>query len=756
MIDEALASDILTTCVRKMNASGPVATAGGTSNQMTYLRENGTPEVYERRAGAATSSTAKLTLAMSLRESTIAFLLIAPLFASAQTSPAPQPPRAIGEVTLFGEEQLKIEAATKTEIPISKAPSAVTVVTAKQIAESGARTVPDLLRLVAGVNVRWNPMVPTIDIRGFGENPFSNRVLLLIDGAPYNSGDTGGLPLSPAFDIFPVQNIKRIEVVRGPGSSLYGENAYWGVINIVTLSGDDLSGGDVQVYGGSRTTGEVSAQYGQKFSRGSIIGGVRMLRSMFPQEFWMDDRSTFRASDVFLKGTAGDWQVSGYRHDDRLDGFAEEFPSGLGLPPTAGFRSAHTLKQTLDAVALRYNHAPQNGAVTYSADVSWAHRYGMHCAGCHAAQERPEFSSPADHGYQAIADFRVGLHMIPGHDILGGVEARRLDRAEHKVELSDDAGAASGYDKVAVYAQDQFDIISNVLRAVAGIRYDGKTKLFDAKTSPRLSLVYTPVEKLVLRGGYSTAFRFPTFSELYQSSWFLTTSTEIGIPPFPLSLFAPNPNLKPEEISTWELGGEYQISPTLSAKTDLYRSRVRNFIVIVQHFAPLPNPSTLGWENQPAAARVSGAELELRANLMQRVTGFVNWAHQTESQMGGGVDSSGTPFEFVYAPSNKVNFGAYGGPFGGVRGALEVSWRGSYTAPHDWAAIRSGFTDFSSPTLPSYALVNGRVSYDIPNTRLRATLFGNNLLNKRPEETIIGAENRLAGREFFGQVEMRF
>src|SRR5438309_591419 len=117
--------------------------------------------------------------------------------ATAQQQP---PPRQIGEVTLFGEEQLKVEAATKTEIPISKAPASVTVITAKQIRESGARTTLDLLRFVGGVNARWNPMTQTIDIRGFGENPFSNRVLLLIDGQPYNSGDTGGFPLSPAFD----------------------------------------------------------------------------------------------------------------------------------------------------------------------------------------------------------------------------------------------------------------------------------------------------------------------------------------------------------------------------------------------------------------------------------------------------------------------------------------------------------------------------------------------------------------------------
>jgi iron complex outermembrane receptor protein len=676
----------------------------------------------------------------------------------------PAAPKNIGEVTLFGEEQPKVEAATKTEIPISKAPSAVTVITAKQIRESGMRTVPDLLRLVAGVNVRWNPMTQTIDVRGFGENPFANRVLLLIDGAPYNSGDTGGLPLSPAFDFFPIQNIKRIEVVRGPGSSLYGENAFWGVINIVSLSGEDLAGGDVQLFGGARSTGMVSASYGQKFARGSIIGSVRILQSMFPQEFWIDDRSKFKAGDVFIKASLGDWQLSGYRHDDHLNGFSEDLGGpAAGLPPTAAFTSAHTIKQNLDALTLKYNHSPAGAPVTYAADVSYVHRFGMHCAGCHAAQQKAEFGKPADHGYQAVGDFRLGLHMIPGHDALVGLEARRLDRAEHKVELSDHAAAVSGYDKVAVYVQDQFDVVKNRLRAVAGIRYDGKTKLFDAKTSPRLALVYTPNERLVLRGGYSTAFRFPTFSELYQASWFFTVSTKLpGVGPFPFSIFHPNDNLKPEEISTFDLGGEYQISPTVSAKADLYRSRVKNFIVIVQHFNPPPNPSSLGWENQPSDARITGGEVEVRSNFTQGLTGFANWAHQSESQMGFGTDSSGTPFEFVYSPKDKFNVGAYGGPWQGWRGSVEYAWKGKYSAPRDWFGIRSGFTDFTTHKLPSYGLLNARVTYDLPiaaigkDRPIRVSLFGNNLLNKRPEETIIGSVNRLAGREFFAQLEVHF
>src|SRR5258708_40055694 len=78
-------------------------------------------------------------------------------FSLAAQQPAPAPPKTIGGVTLFGEEQPRVEAATKPEIPISKAPTSVTVITAKQIGESRARTVPDLLPLPAGGPSRRGP-----------------------------------------------------------------------------------------------------------------------------------------------------------------------------------------------------------------------------------------------------------------------------------------------------------------------------------------------------------------------------------------------------------------------------------------------------------------------------------------------------------------------------------------------------------------------------------------------------------------------
>lgn len=653
----------------------------------------------------------------------------------------------IGEVTLFGEEQLKVQAATKTEIPISKAPSAVTVITAKQISESGARTVPDLLRLVGGVNVRWNPMGPTVDVRGFGQNPFSNRVLLLIDGTPMNSGDTGGLPLSPSFDFFPIQNIKRIEVVRGPGSSLYGENAYWGVVNIVTLSGEDLAGGNVELFGGSRSTGSVSAQYGLRLDWGSILGSVQMNRSAFPVEFWLENDSKYRATEIFVKGTFKDFQLSVYRHADKLGGFSEAFDIP-GLPPGSTFQSTDEVTQTLEMAALKYSRVREGAPVTFAADVSWTHRTGMHCAGCHASTQQEEFGHEADHGYQAIGDFRAGLQMIPGHDILVGLEARRLDRADHQHELATGGELVTGYEKLAYYAQDQFNVGSDRLRATVGLRYDAKTDIFDSKTSPRVALVYTPNDKLVVRGGYSTAFRFPTFSELFQESGFLTLTTPFGA--IPLASFIPNPTLRPEEIRTFEAGGEYQISPTVSAKVDLYNSRVKDFMTIAVLEVPPPAPSGLQFQNSPSEATIRGGEVELRANFARNITGFANYAHQTQSGSGN--------TEFMYAPQNKVNIGAYGGPFNGVRGAVEISWRDSYFGPRFYY----GLLGMPYAPLDGYTFVNARVSYDLPfaigpkDRPVRFSLFGNNLLDERPQETLIGVDATRTGREFFAQLEVDF
>lgn len=96
----------------------------------------------------------------------------------------------------------------------------------------------------------------------------------------------------------------------------------------------------------------------------------------------------------------------------------------------------------------------------------------------------------------------------------------------------------------------------------------------------------------MLRGGWSTAFRFPAFNELYQQSWFV--GADLGAFAFPIQVMVPNPGLEPEEIRTFELGLEYRFTPELSAKLDLFHSEVKDFIVMVGTGG---GPIRVGFEN---------------------------------------------------------------------------------------------------------------------------------------------------------------
>jgi outer membrane receptor protein involved in Fe transport len=679
-------------------------------------------------------------------------------------------PGGVGEVQLFGEEEVKIEAATKTSIPLSKAPGAVTVVTARQIRESGARTIPELLRLVAGVNVRWNPMVETIDMRGFGENPFTNRVLLLIDGVPYNDWNQGGFPQHPGLDFFVLQNVKRIEVVRGPGSSLYGENALWGVINIVSLSGEDIQGGRVEGFGGSRQTGSAGALYGHKLGEaGSIFLSAKYLHSQLPMKFWAEDSdSVSKGTDIFVKGTFKQIQASYYRHQDTMGGFSEEVP--LGLPVPTFFQSAPKVGQTVEIAALRYDQNPKDRKLSFSANASYAHRFGTHCAACHASRQSASFGQQEDHGFQTLGDFKVSFTGIPGNEILAGVEGRHVDAGDHPEELAESAHAGHGYtySKLAAYIQDQVSLANDKVRVVGGVRYDGKTHLFDSAFSPRVSLIVTPVEPLALRAGYSSAFRFPNFSELAQSTWFVNAD---GGGPFlvPLAVFRPNQALLPEQSRTFDAGAEYRLSANVSAKVDVFRSRLKRFIVMTPELPPPPALATLGFENHPDDAWATGIEGEIRWNVANKTTGFANYTRQKNEQVGSLRDSAGNPFEFVYSPESKANLGAYFGPFSGVRGAVEASWKGDYQAPALWAFINAQNSGVIDPSLlghpaamEGYTLLNGRLSYDLPidlgkqKQAIRVTVYGSNLLDRTPRETLIGVDSRLTGREVFAEISVDF
>src|SRR5438067_10885604 len=155
---------------------------------------------------------------------------------------------------------VRVTSVSKREQKLGDAPAAVFVITQDDIRRSGARNIPEALRMVPGLEVaRIDENKWAIGARGFNGR-FANKLLVLIDGRSVYTPLFSGV----YWDIqdVPLEDIDRIEVIRGPGATLWGANAVNGVINIVTRSARDTRGAYVRAGGGREDPGIVEARYG--------------------------------------------------------------------------------------------------------------------------------------------------------------------------------------------------------------------------------------------------------------------------------------------------------------------------------------------------------------------------------------------------------------------------------------------------------------------------------------------------------------
>src|SRR5580692_2712035 len=157
---------------------------------------------------------------------------------------------------------LQVTSVSKKDQALSKAGAAIFVITQEDIRRSGMMNIPDLLRMVPGVDVaRLDSNAWAISIRGFNDR-YSDKVLVLIDGRSVYSEIFSGVFWDQQN--VPLEDIDRIEVIRGPGGTVWGANAVNGVINIITKSSKDTKGGLVTAHTGSEESLGGSLQYGGK------------------------------------------------------------------------------------------------------------------------------------------------------------------------------------------------------------------------------------------------------------------------------------------------------------------------------------------------------------------------------------------------------------------------------------------------------------------------------------------------------------
>src|SRR5256886_17000846 len=203
--------------------------------------------------------------------------LTALTLAAGVASHAQSPPKSdLLDMNLEDLMNVQVTSVSRKEQPLSKAGAAVYVISREDIGRSGATRIPDLLRMVPGLDVaQIDANAHAISIRGFN-NRLANKVLVLVDGRTVYTPTTSGVYWDQQ-DV-PVEDIERIEVIRGPGGTVWGANAMNGVINIITRSAVDTHGGLASIGAGSQLTGRGLVRYGGSIGQ---AGSYRAFGSFF-------------------------------------------------------------------------------------------------------------------------------------------------------------------------------------------------------------------------------------------------------------------------------------------------------------------------------------------------------------------------------------------------------------------------------------------------------------------------------------------
>jgi iron complex outermembrane receptor protein len=445
-----------------------------------------------------------------------------------------------------------VVAASKHEQKTTEAPSSVSVVTREDIEQFGYRTLADILRSVRGIYISSDEVYSYIGIRGVKRpGDYGGRVLVMVDGHRmnepiYDQAFNGHeLPLD-------VDLIERVEVIRGPGSSLYGNNAALGVINIVTREAKSWNGIEASASGGSFDTFTGRLTYGREFTNGmklilsgSIVESEGRDRIYYPEFSGVNGGISEgldgeRAKKFFGSLAWGDLTLEASYGDRRRD-----------IPNAAYETLFNTAPNYADDerafVEARYRHEFEH-AWLVTARVYFDH-YEFDAR---APYEPGLPSDPpvinADHACTRLvgAELQGVKTFNDTHRLtLGGEWNHQIEIHQHNHDISpytlySDLNTSG--DNLGLYAQDEF-AFTRTLTLNAGVRYDWYST-FGNTVNPRLALIYHPWEQTTFKALYGQAFRAPNAYEF----------------DYVAPGYAANHNLTPERTRSGELVWEQGIA----------------------------------------------------------------------------------------------------------------------------------------------------------------------------------------------------
>lgn len=474
------------------------------------------------------------------------------------------------ESTLF-EEIPSVYGAAKYDQKVNEAPAAVIIITADQIKKYGYRNFAQILDSVPGLFTSNDRNYGYLGIRGFNRpGDYTSRVLLLIDNHRLNDAvyDQGGAGTEMPID---VDLIDRVEIIKGPGSALYGTNAFFGVVNVITKRGRDLKGAEVSGEASSFNTYRSRLSYGNKFSN-----GLEMLLSGSFSDSEGHRELSYPAFSSINNGIAKDADRDNlYYYSGKLSYGDFTLLGGHQWRkknvPTAAFGTVFNdnRQNTLDErtyLDLVYQHEFVNQLNVKARVYYDRYYYRAHLPYDYAGTGTPPFTINKDSTEADWwgAELTVTKRLFNNHKVTIGSEYRDQYRlAQSNADIAppntylDDKRRSS---LIAAYLQDEWAITDHLV-LTAGVRHDHYST-FGGTTNPRAGLIST-WDKTTVKLLYGQAFRAPNPYEQF----YVTGST-----------FKANADIKPERIKTYELVVEQYLGDHLRALGSLYQYNISGLI----------------------------------------------------------------------------------------------------------------------------------------------------------------------------------
>lgn len=681
-----------------------------------------------------------------------------------------------GGLGFYGDEDF-ISIAIGESQPIAKAPAVASVITAEEIGKLGAKDIDQILEAIPGLHVTLSTIYnPLFNIRGI-DSAFNPQVLVLINGVSISNLFHGDRNL--VWGGMPVEAISRVEVIRGPGSALYGADAFAGVINIVTKSADELDGFSAGASIGSFDTTRIWAA--GSGSSGELIYSaiVELSKSKGSDKKIVADGQTFfdAITGTSVSNSPGPVNLSRDQLDLRLELLYKKLTirSGTQIRKNIGdgAGAAQALNQNNKFESNRYNIdfsyltedlLPNTSLKFHGSYYKTSQQvdgdfivYPAGSTGPFLTPSRvPIFGTFPDGVIGTPEIFenhtRIGFTAqydgIAKHDISfgSGYYEGAIDKVTEEknfglnpvtllpilpgdpvVDVSDTPFVFLTEDEREnsyVYIQDVWQF-SNDWELTAGLRYDDYSD-FGATTNPRLALVWSTSYELTTKFLYGEAFRAPSFAQ----------TRAINNP-----LILGNLELQPEQIKSYELAFDYRPSYDLTLNLNFF---YYNWTDIIQFVPDLSGSSRTAQNSGEQTGK--GLEFEARWSVSESLELTGNFAWQDSHDELANAPAANSPEKQVYFRSDWQ---------------IDNSWQMNVQA--SWVMDRNRtYDDFRAP-VGDYVLVDmnirNKLSEDVEVALIVNNLFDRDAFEPSPNAMpvpFIPNDLPLAGRSFIGEIRYKF